>query len=145
MNIDASVVLDAMPAFAEKLVSLIEPDDIILLIGPLGAGKTTLVRAVAELLNADSEAASPTFTILNEYMVTFRGERMPLRHVDVYRLSGDDAFDSIGLRESIAIRGITFIEWGDTIRHILPPCVELTIDIVSMEERRMSLVIPERK
>lgn len=144
MTIDTTVTLDGMTGFAEMLVSHLVPGDIVLLIGPLGAGKTTLVRAVADLLNADSEASSPTFTILNEYMVTFRGERMPLRHIDVYRISGDDAFETIGLREIMAATGITFIEWGDTIRHLLPACAELTIEMTSMDERRMYLTVPRR-
>jgi len=85
--------------------------DVLLLRGDLGAGKTAFVRGVAEGLGADpAGVSSPTFTIMQEY----RGGRVPLFHVDLYRLSDPREIEDLGLEE-IAADGVLAIEWADKL------------------------------
>ncbi len=86
------------------------------LFGPLGAGKTALVRGIAEGLDAPvSAVSSPTFVLVHEY----RG-RVPLAHVDLYRLTSTREIESIGLEEYLTGPTVAAIEWADKGRAILP-------------------------
>lgn len=100
-------------AFAEKLGQALEKQDIILLTGELGAGKTTFTKGLAKGLEISQMIKSPTYTIVREYE-----GRLPLYHLDVYRI-GDDP-DSIDLDEFLFGDGVTVIEWGELIRESLP-------------------------
>ena len=82
-----------------------------LLLGDLGAGKTAFVRGLAEGLGVDpAEVSSPTFTLIQEY----RGGRLPLFHVDLYRLNDPREVDDLGLDELTAQGGVLAIEWAET-------------------------------
>jgi tRNA threonylcarbamoyladenosine biosynthesis protein TsaE len=98
------------------LAALIEPGDVIGLVGDLGAGKTALTQGVARALGAPA-ATSPTFTIVNEY----RGGRVPVVHADLYRIERDRDLDELGLDEQIR-RGdaVVLIEWVDRYPQVLP-------------------------
>lgn len=96
-------------AAGERLAADLEPGDVLLLYGDLGAGKTAFVRGLARGLGAPpDEVSSPTFTIVQEY----RGGRLTLAHVDLYRLAPAEIED-LGLDELIAGGGVTAIEWAD--------------------------------
>ena len=83
----------------------------LLLQGDLGSGKTSFVRGLASGLGTDPDlVTSPTFTLVHEY----RGGRLPIVHVDLYRLSGID-LDDIGLDEAMAKAGVVAIEWAERL------------------------------
>src|SRR3954454_5259523 len=107
---------------------------VVSLIGPLGAGKTRLVQAVASALGvAPGAVTSPTFVLVNEYL----GGRMPVYHFDTYRLKNDDEFLNLGPDEYFDSAGITFVEWADRVAALLPKDrLEIAIDPVSETERR---------
>ena len=86
------------------------------LIGPLGAGKTTFVRAVAEGAGCDPAAvASPTFVLIHEY-----DGRVPVIHADAYRLRQPADFARLGMEEHFAAGGICLVEWADRVAEWLP-------------------------
>ena len=96
---------------------------VLLLSGDLGAGKTAFVRGLAEGLGVDpDEVTSPTFTIAHEY----RGGRLPLVHVDLYRLDRAD-LDEIGLDQDLAAAGVVAIEWSERLSRLFPGAVTITI------------------
>ena len=98
------------------LAPLVAPGDVIGLVGDLGAGKTALVQGVAAALGAPA-ATSPTFTIVNEY----RGGRVPVFHVDLYRIERARDLDELGLDELFGRRdGVAFVEWIDRYPQVLP-------------------------
>jgi tRNA threonylcarbamoyladenosine biosynthesis protein TsaE len=106
---------------------LLRARDAVLLTGELGAGKTTLVRGIARGLEVAEPVASPTFTLIREY----RG-RLPVAHVDVYRLERvqdvlDLALDEVGDGEAVYL-----VEWGDAIQELLP-ADRLLIELVPAE------------
>jgi tRNA threonylcarbamoyladenosine biosynthesis protein TsaE len=119
------------------LASVLPPGTVVALIGPLGAGKTRLVQAVATALGVPpGHVTSPTFVLVNEYT----GGRLPVYHFDTYRLKDDDDFLNLGPEEYFDSGGITFIEWADRVTTLLPPGrLEITIDVTSETERRITL------
>jgi len=126
-----SETADAGRALAQSL----RPGAVIFLIGDLGAGKTAFVRGLAEGLGVPAEeVSSPTFTLVQEY----RGGRLPLFHVDLYRLNDPREIDDLGLDE-IAEEGVLAIEWAEKMRTTPPDVVRVTIDHVSDRERRITV------
>ena len=116
----------------ERLAAALEIGDRLLLLGPLGAGKTRFVAGLARGLDSRSRVRSPSFTLLHEY----RG-RLPLFHADLYRLEERDVA-GLGLEEALE-RGVLAVEWGDR----LPPelrsdALALEFELVSASERRVS-------
>src|SRR5205085_7545923 len=106
----------ATVAFGRRLGGLLFPGAVVALGGPLGAGKTHLVRAVAEGLGADSRVVtSPTFVLIQEYP-----GRLPIYHFDAYRLSGAAPFADLGAHEYLEGDGVCLIEWADRVDTCLP-------------------------
>jgi tRNA threonylcarbamoyladenosine biosynthesis protein TsaE len=96
---------------AARIAGGLKPGDVLLLSGDLGAGKTAFVRGLAEGLDINpDDVTSPTFTLVHEY----RGGRLPLIHVDLYRLDHAD-LDEIGLDQDLALKGIVAIEWAERL------------------------------
>lgn len=98
-----------------KLGESLRKGDVVSLRGSLGAGKTVLAKGIAESLGITEAIVSPTFTIVQEY-----SGREKLYHLDLYRLSGDDEFESMGGEEFLYPDGITLIEWSEKIDDMLP-------------------------
>lgn len=105
-------------AVGAMLAALAQPGDVIGLVGPLGAGKTVLVRGILRALGGDASAVrSPTFTLMNMYSA-----KLPIYHFDFYRLSSDMDLDSIGFYEFACANGISLVEWADRIPDVLADC-----------------------
>jgi tRNA threonylcarbamoyladenosine biosynthesis protein TsaE len=119
---------------ARELAAGVKAGDVILLSGNLGAGKTAFVRGLAAGLGIDPEdVSSPTFTLVHEY----RGGRLTLYHVDLYRLDRVATHD-LGLEEMGVADGVLAIEWPDRLSHPLPGAREVGIEIVDESTRRIS-------
>lgn len=99
---------DDMRALGRRLAAQLGPGDLVLLTGPLGAGKTTLTQGLAAGLGAPGPVTSPTFVIARAY----RGGRCPVVHVDAYRLSSVDEVDDLDLDATVA-ESVTVVEWGE--------------------------------
>ncbi len=111
--------------FGKELARKLNKGDVVVLNGDLGAGKTALVSGVASNWGKENEVASPTFTIINEIVLS---DDLSLFHFDVYRLADEDEFYAIGGEEYFE-KGITFMEWGETIQNALPKeYLEIRID-----------------
>ena len=115
------------------LATAVAPDDVIGLIGPLGAGKTRLVRAVAEALGASpGTVSSPTFVLIHEYPT-----RIPIFHFDTYRLRLPAEFDDLGASDYWTAGGVCLVEWADRVLDRLPPDACLVrIEPTGVESRR---------
>ena len=111
---------------------------VLLLSGDLGAGKTAFVRGLAEGLGIDpDEVTSPTFTIVHEY----RGGRLPLVHVDLYRLDRAD-LDEIGLDQDLAATGIVAVEWSERLSRRIPDATMVNITDRGGDTRDIEIIRP---
>ncbi len=125
MKTITSKSIDETKSFGKNLAKYLNKGDVIILNGDLGAGKTAFVTGVASYWNKENEVSSPTFTIINEIVLK---DDLSLFHFDVYRLSDEDEFYAIGGEEYFE-KGITFMEWGETIKSALPKeYLEIRID-----------------
>ena len=121
-------------AFAAALAQLVRPGTVIGLDGDLGAGKTAFSQCFARHLGVKENVSSPTFTIIKEY-----AGRLPLYHMDVYRLSVDEA-DELGLDEYLYGGGVCLIEWSRIIGELLPADrLQLQIESSGLEERTITI------
>jgi len=99
---------------------------VISLTGSLGAGKTVFAKGFAKELGIEEAIVSPTFTLVQEY-----DGRLKMYHLDLYRLSGEDEFESMGGEDFLYSDGVTLIEWSEKIKSMLPNgtiCVTITIN-----------------
>jgi tRNA threonylcarbamoyladenosine biosynthesis protein TsaE len=102
-------------ALGAALAPLLRLHDVVLLTGELGAGKTTLVQGIARGLGAQERVASPTFTLVREYV----SGRIPIAHVDVYRLDRVQEVVDLALDELEGGDCVLIVEWGDAVEELL--------------------------
>ncbi len=107
---------EATRRLGRKLGAALQQGDFIAINGELGAGKTLLVRGAVEGAGATDEASSPTFALINVY----RGGRITLQHIDLYRLSGPAELFALGFDDLLAEPVATLCEWAEKARAALP-------------------------
>jgi tRNA threonylcarbamoyladenosine biosynthesis protein TsaE len=131
------VRLDQLQRIGRRLARALSPGDLVLLYGPLGAGKTTLVRAAAEELGVTDPVRSPSFTIANIY-----SGRVVVQHLDLYRLDeiGDD--DALALEEYVRADAVTFVEWPEAgLGRLGMPTFIVRLHHLSLRERAVEIVV----
>src|SRR3989454_12809910 len=125
-------------AFGRTLYELLAPPKLILLRGELGAGKTTLVKGIAEGFQSASEedVTSPTFTLVHEY----RGPTANLYHIDLYRVDTARELETLGLDDLVAENSVLLIEWGDKFaRFARERDVEIALETLGQNDRRIQI------
>lgn len=121
-------------AFGLQLAKMLQPGDVVALIGDLGTGKTSLTKYIAKGLGVKETVSSPTFNIVKEY----RSGRLPLFHFDVYRLADGEELLDIGGEEYFDAGGVCIIEWADIVESVLPlDALIITIDYTDKEGERI--------
>jgi tRNA threonylcarbamoyladenosine biosynthesis protein TsaE len=113
------------------------PGAVVALIGQLGAGKTLLVRAIAEGLGVRDarQVNSPTFVLIQEY-----DARLPIYHFDAYRLTTSAAFDDLGAHEYFTGNGVCLVEWADKVPTSLPAeHLEIRLTVTGEQSRRVEI------
>jgi len=113
---------------AKKFLCLTSGRKIFAFFGSMGAGKTTIIKAICEALGAKNTVTSPSFTIVNEY-ITFSGES--LYHIDFYRIKKTEEVFDFGIEEYLSSGSYCFMEWPELVEGILPPetvNVRITVD-----------------
>jgi tRNA threonylcarbamoyladenosine biosynthesis protein TsaE len=127
-----------------KLVSLLAPPQLLVLRGDLGTGKTTLVKGIAEALDAAEadEVTSPTFTLLHEYDGVREGKPVKLFHLDVYRLEGERQLETLGLDDLMTPDALVLVEWGEKFKSILKKATgEVEITSLGGDARRIRVTL----
>jgi len=125
-------------ALGERLARLLAKGSVVALTGPLGAGKTCLAKGLAKGLGVTEEITSPTYTIVSEYIAVISGEKIPVYHIDAYRLRGNDDFSAIGGEEFVFGEGISIVEWSERISNFIPvEALMVDFELTGDNERRI--------
>ena len=118
------------------LARLLRADDVVLLSGDLGAGKTQFAKGVARGLGVDAEVTSPTFNILLEYV----GDELPLLHFDLYRLDDAGELEDIDFFGVLESGGVSLVEWGDKFGEAMPDeYLDVRILVAADEQRTLQV------
>jgi len=121
--------------FGTHLGKIAQPGDVFLLVGKLGAGKTCLTQGIAWGLGIEEYAASPSFVLVRELC-----GRLPLYHVDFYRLENLEEIAELGLDEYFYGGGVSVVEWAEKALSLLPPeHLLIEMEYVADTERRLKL------
>jgi tRNA threonylcarbamoyladenosine biosynthesis protein TsaE len=131
-----------------KLARLLKPPQLLLLRGDLGTGKTTLVKGIAEALDAAEadEVTSPTFTLLHEYDGMQNGKPVKLYHLDVYRLEGERQLETLGLDELLTPDALVLVEWGDKFKSIRKRATgEIAIVSTGGDARKITVTLRDER
>jgi len=124
--------VEAAQAFGESWSTDLVGGEVFALHGVLGAGKTQLVKGLARGLGYRGDVTSPTFTIVHEYT----GGRLPIYHLDLYRIQDEKAAMIMGIEEYLPSEGVTVIEWPERIAALLPPHTRhWELEVASLTER----------
>ena len=131
----------ATEALGRRLAAVVAVGDVVTLTGPLGAGKTSLARGLLAGLGLVGEAPSPSFAIVQPYEVP--EVRLPVAHVDLYRLSGAADLDELGLGEARA-DSLLVVEWPDRAGpDAWPDALALTLMPLAAGGRRLTAMVPD--
>lgn len=125
-------------AFGRSLSEILAPPKVVLLRGDLGAGKTTLVKGIAQAFEAASEedVTSPTFTLIHEY----RGPSTTLYHIDLYRIDTARELQTLAIDDLVASNSVLLIEWGEKFsRFERERDVEIRLESIGENDRRIKV------
>jgi tRNA threonylcarbamoyladenosine biosynthesis protein TsaE len=123
-------------AFGRGLANALQPPKLAILSGPLGAGKTTLIKGIAEAFEAaqQEDVTSPTFTLIHEY----RGPKASIYHIDLYRIDTERELATLGLEDLFQPNNLLLIEWGEKFPRLLRDCdVQVRIERRGEQEREI--------
>jgi tRNA threonylcarbamoyladenosine biosynthesis protein TsaE len=123
-----------LPAAARKLLKYTSENRLIAFRGPMGSGKTTIIKAICKELGAVDQLSSPTFTLVNEYR-TIKGEI--LYHIDFYRIKNRDEVFDFGIEEYLTGVSYCFIEWPELVEGVLPAETIIVKITVSKDGQRL--------
>lgn len=128
---------DDLDLIAEELITSLAQPCLVAFYGKMGAGKTTLIKAICKKLGVTDKVTSPTFAIINEYALN---NGQPVYHFDFYRINKlSEAFD-LGYEDFFYSQQYCFVEWPEKISTLLPPnCVEIHITVTN-GQREIKLI-----
>jgi tRNA threonylcarbamoyladenosine biosynthesis protein TsaE len=127
---------DETHAIGFRLGLTAKAGDVILMTGELGTGKTTMAQGIAEGLGVVERPRSPTFVMATEYM-----GRLPLYHLDLYRVEQAAELSELGLEEYVSSQGVTVIEWADKAPEMfLSECLWISLNSTNEETRQIKLI-----
>jgi tRNA threonylcarbamoyladenosine biosynthesis protein TsaE len=129
--------VDDTRSLAAAVAELARADDVILLVGDLGAGKTAFAQGFAAGLGVTEQVTSPTFTLARSYE-----GRLRMNHLDVYRLERVQEAEDLGIAELVDEGGVTLVEWGDAVLSVLPhDYLEVRLQMIDDDVRDITLGI----
>lgn len=129
----------ASEAFGARLAAVLGPGDVVTLSGPLGAGKTSIARGLLAALGLEGEAPSPSFAIVQPYAPP--EVRMPVLHIDLYRIEEPDEITELGLDDA-AGDSVLLVEWPERAPGWWPDALRLVLEMLPDGTRRLTADVP---
>jgi len=149
MEFDSRSIADTI-RIGHEIAALLTPPKLLILRGSLGAGKTTLVKGIAEALNAAEadEVTSPTFTLIHEYegtrLVNGQAKPVSLYHLDLYRLESERQVEGLGIGELAEEDAIVLVEWGEKFPSVLRRAQgEICMESTGGDTRRITVTLKD--
>lgn len=131
---------DATRAAGADLAALLVPGDVLLLVGPLGAGKTTLTQGIARGLGVRERVTSPTFTMVRQHRCSDDAPIRTLHHADVYRVESLGEVADLGLGELADDSAVCVVEWGDIADELFgSDVVRVTLEMDDADVRTITV------
>jgi len=130
---------EATHALGARLAAVARPGDVIALVGPLGAGKTSIARGLLAALGLDGEAPSPSFAIVQPYAPP--EVRFPVLHVDLYRIDEPGEIEELGLDEALS-DSLLIVEWPERAPGMWPEALALSLTIEPDGTRALTAAVP---
>jgi len=129
--------ISKIPEVVKLLLTLSKGKKLFAFYGPMGSGKTTIIKAICRELGAVSQTSSPSFTLVNEYLTK---DGKTLYHIDFYRIKKQEEVFDFGIEEYFASESYCFMEWPELIEEILPPeTYKIRITVGDKEERYLDV------
>jgi len=129
--------ISKIPEVVKLLLTLSKGKKLFAFYGPMGSGKTTIIKAICSELGAVSQTSSPSFTLVNEYLTK---DGKTLYHIDFYRIKKQEEVFDFGIEEYFASGSYCFMEWPELIEEILPPeTYKIRITVGDKEERYLDV------
>ena len=129
--------ISKIPEVVKLLLTLSKGKKLFAFYGPMGSGKTTIIKAICSELGAVSQTGSPSFTLVNEYLTK---DGKTLYHIDFYRIKKQEEVFDFGIEEYFASESYCFMEWPELIEEILPPeTYKIRITVGDKEERYLDV------
>jgi len=130
---------EELQATAENFWQHYKGQHVFTLEGPMGAGKTTFVKALCAARGVEDATASPTFSIINEYAFSENGQQYSIYHLDLYRLKDEEEAIAAGVEDTLyRDHAISFVEWPDIISELLPPdTIRLQLSVLPDKKRHL--------
>ena len=135
----------ALEGVVAGLAKVLEPGDVVVLSGEVGAGKTTFVRAAARALGVEGRVTSPTYQLARSYEGVVGGRRVRVNHLDLYRLEGIEDRDVLELEDYLEPDAVTFIEWAEPALGAIESPTVVHISHETPTTRRVALGGPAAK
>lgn len=134
--------IEATQLAGEELASLLEPGDVVLLEGPLGAGKTAFTQGIGRGLRAKGRVTSPTFTVVRQHDCEHPRIKT-LHHADVYRTNSLDEIVDLALGELVEEDAVAVVEWGEMAKPVLgTDVIQVVITVTGDDDREITLAYP---
>jgi len=112
--------LEELPKVAAEVAAALPMAGVVAVHGTMGAGKTTLVRAVLQVWGTEEEGASPTFGLVHHHTVSRQGEPCQVRHMDLYRLEHEEEAERAGIADMLLEDVLTLVEWPERVPGLMP-------------------------
>jgi tRNA threonylcarbamoyladenosine biosynthesis protein TsaE len=133
--------LSALPEIAGQLADHVRLYEVVTFEGDLGAGKTTLIKALCKALGVEGMVSSPTFALVSEYEAINLGPRNTIHHIDLYRLSGEEEAIRAGIEDHLYSGDLCLVEWPQKAPGILPEnSLRVILDSPDIDHRHIRVL-----